>query len=167
MSKPISDDTAVLRLAIQQVLASAKAPMTSQQIAEHQEIVSLGLPDHRNKVAITLVNMYDLKKRGFRLCRVPTGQGRTKWEWYNPDVLPHLMFVPPKMPAPVNPVKSAPLNPVIPPGFEFNPVDFAVAEPDPVPDAPYSEPVVPVQVPVGVKSITLSVAGVTIKIELN
>lgn len=150
----ISDETVLIRDAIKVALDTATEPLTSDEVARHPEVQSLGLP--HDMVSRELKALYDKSKKAWPLLRIPSSKpGRNKWEYFNPRVV-KLAHKEKAAPAPVNDVKSEPV-PV--PEFTFNPVEF-VPEPVAAPD-------VSVPVPAGVKSVTLSVAGVTIKIELG
>lgn len=161
--REISDETTLLRDAIQEVLAGATAPMTSQELYESDPVRSLGVDP--NRVSRELKTLYELLVKPFPLKRVPNSQGRCMWAYFNPKVV-KLAYTPaePPRPAPeqgpVNDVKSAE------PEFHFNPVEFL--HPSPVASATedVAEPKVP-EPTSKVKSITVSVAGVSIKIDLD
>lgn len=151
-----SDRTVLLREAIKNVLDNATEPMTAVEINEKQEVFELGLGS--TAVSMELSALYNVANKPWPIKRIPAEPGkRSKWVYFNPKVV-KLAY---KEKAPVNTVKSedapAVVSPV--PEFQFNPVEF-------VPEAA-AAPEVNVPVPAGVKSITLSVAGVTIKIELG
>lgn len=156
--RQLTDETALLREAIKEALGNATEPMTSTQVADTPVVMELGLSS--NRVSRELKAMHQKKKSSWPIKRIPSAApGHNTWEYFNPDVVKLVARAPDRRqaadPAPVNGV-----NP--PPAFEFNPVEFEQAA---VADAA-TGPEVNVPVPPGVKSITMTVAGVTIKIDL-
>ena len=132
--RPLSEETALLRTAIEMVLTEANGrPMTANEVAEHYEVAALGAD--ANTISKTLYVMH--KNRSHPIKRVPyTGPGVTRWAYFLPTE-----------PEVVNGVNSGPA-PADPTDFQFNPVEFTGETG-------------------AAKAITLSVAGVTIRIELS
>lgn len=154
--RPITDETILLRDAIKEVLDKANEPLSPDAIAEHSAVFGLGLPKAR--VSRELRAMYEVQKKPWPLLRIPSSSpGRSQWDYFNPNVVPLVARGPDRRQEP----DPMPVNSVNPPAFEFNPVEFA-AEPPAAPQGDAS-----VAVPAGVKSITLTVSGVTVRIELT
>ena len=157
--RTLKDETRVLREAITQVLMRATRPMTSSELASAAEVAATGIPKH--KAALCVAHMYRLKS-GLVLHRIDND---VPGKYYVPSILPDKLLkgVPfseegtKRVAAPVNPVKSGPAAKV----FEFDADKFELQA------VPAANVDVPVQVPAGVKCITLSVGGVSIKIELQ
>ena len=154
MSTSITDETILLREAIEQVLREAARPMTSVQIHEAAAVRELGVSVKR--VSHALRELWMLRRKPFPLGRVDAPTVRPKWEYYHMDVCNPLAYRTRK-PVEVNDVNSEPQ--VQEPEFQFNALELGENELTP--------PAAQVQVPPGVKNITLSVGGVTIRIELN
>lgn len=160
MAKVIDDGTLLLRDAIRVVFAQASEPMTSTEVGDAPDVKELGLPLAR--VAIELSNMYTGKYKTFPIARIPAPSGsRCQWAYFNPEVvrLEYTPHVPKVRAAPVNDVKSAPAQ-----EFLFDPVQMVMDMAAPSVDEPETPAVT---VPAGVKTITLTVAGVSIKIEIG
>lgn len=154
-----SGETRILRAAITKVLMRATAPMPADEIARSPEVAATGLPRH--KASLCVAHMYRLKNTGPTLHRIEFDDTRPA-KYYLPGVLSASLMggkafddgksmATRKKPAPVNNVKPEPQE------FTFNPVELEAATPIDV----------PVSVPPGVKCITLTVGGVSIKIELQ
>lgn len=160
MSRKPSDETELLRMAIQEALASATAPMSGAEVASCAPVANLGLDSHR--VSHELSQLYKRRAKLFPLCRTYAAAGKATYEYYNPEVV-KMELVPreERRTAPRREDDQAALNAVnpAPSEFQFDPVSFA-AEPVPTSDANVS-------VPAGVRSITLTVGGVVVRIELN
>lgn len=184
-----SDTTVALRAAIKAVLDTATTPLTSSQICDHPAVASLNVA--KADATLAVAHLFMLKSRGFLMMRSPIGGG--KFVYFNPDVVvpdTEVMAAAQDMtgqghvPQSVNLVNSG--------DFAFNPIGFAgeIKANKPagrrpgsknkpkmlagVPGGPAineSKPAenfeVPVRVLPGVKCITLTVAGVSIKIELG
>lgn len=162
-----SDKTVLLREALRTVLDKATAPMNAAEVNSYSEISRLGTFPH--ETAIELAHLWARKKSLFPIARIAGPKG---YEYFNPEVV-KLSYPPlPKPGERVNSVK--PPIPPVRPEFEFNPVEFeAQASPahDPVDQVAETidEPAEPanVVVPAGVKCITISVGGVTIRVEMS
>lgn len=159
--RELSDETTLLREAIGQTLAQATEPMTSGDVYDTPGVRSLGLSPDR--VSRELKTMHSRVDKPFPLKRIPHGgPGKSKWAYFNPDVV-KLAYTPAEPPraapsqGPVNDDKSTP-------AFEFNPVEFVAPVASPATDT--AEPPTP-QPGSTVKSITVTVAGISIKIDLD
>jgi hypothetical protein len=157
MAKAASDKTVLLRAAIAEALNHATEPMTSAEIADTLWVKDLQLTNL--DVAPEIAGLYNLRPRvrGYPLLRIPAGKGRFKWSYFNPKVV--TLVAPPKAAAPAPPVNTVNSDA---PAFEFNPVDFDPVTPDVSPT-----PTESVSVPAGLKSMRLSVGGVTITFEFT
>lgn len=156
--REMSDETSLLRDAIGEVLSRATAPMSSVEIYDDAAVRTLGITTYR--VSRELKALYKRQKQVFPLKRIPHHTGKSKWAYFNPRVV-KLAYTPAEPPreapaqGPVNGVK---------PEFTFDPIDFAppavtaeiADQPEPAPE-PRST----------VKSITVSVSGISIKIDLD
>lgn len=155
MAAKISDDTALLRLAIKEVLDQATEPLTSAQVASSPAVHWLGIGE---RTAIELANIYNMKAPPFRVKRIPSNVKGVKWQYFNPDVV-KLAYTPAEPPREAPP--QEPVNTVKPQEFKFNPLDFlnpmAESAVETVKPAPRST----------VKSITVTVEGITVKIDLD
>lgn len=156
MSRKQSDETTLVRMVIKEVLDTATEPMTAAAIAQHPAVVSMGVS--RDKTSQELSAMYRLTtKKPFPLCRLPSSSNLAQYEYYNPDVVKLAVGRRATDDTAVNDVNTQPeAKPVQAAQFAFNPVEFQ-AEPANA----------AVSVPAGVKSITLTIGGVNIRIELN
>lgn len=137
-SRAITSETMLLREAIKDALEHATEPLSSAQIAQHEDIVALGVST--NRVSQELTSLFQRRRPLFPLSRVVGGQGRPAYGYFIPR---------PESPPEVNDGNSDfQFNPV-----EFNPVEFAQDE---------QRVVLPTA-----KQITLEVGGVVIRIELT
>lgn len=155
MAAQMSEDTALLRIAIKDALDKATEPLSSAQVAQDPAVQQMGLGE---RTAIELANMYNMKAPPFPLKRIPSNVKGSRWQYFNPDVV-QLAYTPaePQRAAPPLP----PVNGVKLPEFAFNPVDFHPPAPAEAVELP-SPPADTV-----VKSITVTVAGITVKIDLD
>lgn len=161
MSRKLSDETALLRMAIQEALASAVAPMSGAEVASCAPVASLGLESTR--VSHELAQLYKRRAKLFPICRTWAATGKATFEYYNPDVV--RLAVAPREERRMSPRREAPAAPVngANSSFEFNPIAFG-RDPDLAPEVPSAANV---SLPSGVKSITLTVGGVVVRIELG
>lgn len=160
MNKKRSDATQLLREEVQRVLATATAPLTSLQIAEEPGVASLGLGSSR--VAMEMTAIYMVKNKPYPLKRIPCSHGRLKWEYFNPRVV---KLAPTTLPvADRRAPEQPPVNAVNSNEFTFDPVAF---DPPVEAESTVEPPEQAVTLPNGVKSITLTIGGVMVKIELG
>lgn len=145
----VNDRWTTLREAIELVLNEAKEPLTAQVIASTPLVKDLGFT--ANEVSVYLVKHMMLKHPRFPIKRIRvSGRNRARWAYYNPNVNPQLEDRPRKPePAP------APVDGTAGQKLEFNPI----------PEAP--PPASTVVIPPHVKSLTLEVGGVKLRIELE
>lgn len=152
MGRKLTEGGAYLREAIASVLAKAKEPLDSVEVASDPLIADVGLLP--TDVSNALLRMFKKPVPPFPLRRIRApGHTNTRWKYYNPTVVQVLEDKPRgKHPAPKPEAPAAP--PV--PEFQFNPVALEQEVQKPT-----------VEVPAGVKSITVKVGGVSIHIELD
>lgn len=150
MATKQSDESILLREVITEVLAGATEPLTNQEIHDDHRVRVLGLTADR--VSRELSHMIRIAATKPKVSRVPSAKGLCKWAYFNPKVV-KLAYAPSK---PATPEPAASVNDVKSPApeFHFDPVSFALAAPE-VPAAPT------------VKSITVTVAGITVKIDIT
>lgn len=155
----LTEDTTLLRIAIEEALTNAKAPMTAVEVSQHPDVASLGLTTGR--VRAELRSLYVRKKKLFPIARIDHyGHGNTQFAYYHPGVVQPLAT--PDRPAKVNDVYPTPE----PEKFEFNPVELEDLKPT-TESAPLAAPEESKAVATEARRITLEVAGVTIRIELT
>lgn len=154
MGRRLTDKGAYLRDAIATILAKAKEPLDAVEIAQHELIADVEYTASDVSEVLARMNRKAKKPHPIKRIRV-SGPKNTRWKYYNPDVVQPLEDRPrgkratPPAPDPVIP-------PAAPPEFQFDPVPLAQELQKPT-----------VEVPPGVKSITVKVGGVSILIELD
>lgn len=182
MHRQASDTTIALRAAIKSVLDNAPGPLAAAEICAHPAVEAIGVS--RADATLCVSHLFLLKSRGFPMMRAPIGGN--KFVYFNPEVVTPNDVVMAKAEErpplgasshPVNAASQAPAGPMKSGDFQFNPIHLETeltpapakrktkAEADAV--APPVAVPAPVHVPAGVKCITLTVAGVSIKIELG
>lgn len=109
-----------IRDAIAAVLSKATHPMTSVQVAQHPDLVSLGVDtDDASRI---LWQMHKSKRQLHPIARIPYhGPGAPQWEYYDPNNLTPLVC------ASLNKKPEPEVNTVNPSEFTFNPVEFTGA----------------------------------------
>jgi hypothetical protein len=165
MARKLSDRFANIRAALELVFESATVPLTAGAIAEHSIMATEGFT--ASEVSSALSRLLKLDHPPFPLNRILVGVGNNRWAWYNPSVIPQLEDkprTPPPPPDGATVVKEwsatgstiTQAAPPPPPDFKFDPLPFSREQAQPT-----------VDVPPGVKSITVSVGKVSIRIELD
>lgn len=147
--------------AIQIILESATEPLSSVQIVEKARL--LGVDVTPTVMAGVLLKSVRSKYRHKSIRRIPADKSRTvrdgtRWAYYNPQVIDPYHIKPPESQVAQAPVVEE--NP-----FKFNPVELdAPSAGGPIPPA---EPAPAPEVQVTPRAVVITLAGVSIRIELE
>lgn len=154
MGRRLTDKGAYLREAIATIMSKAKEPLDCVEVASDAMVADLEFS--ATQVSETLARMLNKREKPFPLKRIRApGNKNTRWKYYNPEVVQVLEDKPRvKKTAAPEPPPMPPAAP--PPEFKFDPVPLAKELQQPT-----------VEVPPGVKSITIKVGGVSIHVELD